>query len=512
MKKAEAYWPLILLLAVIKFVLPLFLQSPVYELQRDEFLYYQQGQHLDLGYLENPPLLSWLGWISSWFGGSEAWIKLWPCLFGAATLVLTCLLTAELGGNRFAQFLASLGILSGAYMRIHFLFQPNILDIFFWTAAAYSLVRYINSKETVFIYWMALSLTLGWWSKYSILFMAAAIVIALLLTKHRAVFVKKQTWLAFLLGLVLVIPNIWWQYQHNWPLAHHMEELQETQLKYLEPLDFLKDQVLMLLPVAFIWVIGLVWTLRHSAYRVLGIIYFIVIILLMAGGGKSYYSLGAYPMLLAAGAVALEKSSATAIWKRYAMVILVLVLGIPFIPLLLPTSPPAQLAAFYERNDVGKTGLLKWEDQQDHPLPQDFADMLGWKELTEKTERFYNSLPESTRVNTIIYGSHYGHAGALAYYGKDAGFRKKIITVNGSFLLWIDRPYFDHLIFIAHDMPGTGDELFWHFQRSWLVDTVSHPFSRQRGDKIIFFENIDSMGLQLAIKELNEEKQRFKRH
>ena len=72
MKKAEAYWPLILLMALIKFVLPIFLQSPVYELQRDELLYYQQGQHPDLGYLENPPFLAWLGWISSWFGGSEA--------------------------------------------------------------------------------------------------------------------------------------------------------------------------------------------------------------------------------------------------------------------------------------------------------------------------------------------------------------------------------------------------------------------------------------------------------
>ena len=86
MKKAEAYWPLILLLAIIKFVLPLFLQHPLYELQRDEYLYYEQGQHFAIGYLENPPLIAYLGMISSWFGGSVAWIKFWPCLFGAAPL------------------------------------------------------------------------------------------------------------------------------------------------------------------------------------------------------------------------------------------------------------------------------------------------------------------------------------------------------------------------------------------------------------------------------------------
>jgi 4-amino-4-deoxy-L-arabinose transferase-like glycosyltransferase len=166
MKRQEAYWPLILLLAIIKFVLPLFQQDALYELQRDEYLYYQQGLHLDLGYLENPPLLSYLGTISSWFGGSEAWIKLWPCLFGAATVVITCLIAAELSGKLFAQLIAGLGIISGAYVRVHYLFQPNFLDIFFWTLSIYFLIRYINSKDLKFIYWLAVSLALGWWGKY----------------------------------------------------------------------------------------------------------------------------------------------------------------------------------------------------------------------------------------------------------------------------------------------------------------------------------------------------------
>jgi len=34
------------------------------------------------------------------------------------------------------------------------------------------------------------------------------------------------------------------------------------------------------------------------------------------------------------------------------------------------------------------TGAFKWEDQEYHPLPQDFSDMLGWKEITEKRPAF----------------------------------------------------------------------------------------------------------------------------
>src|SRR5690606_28094147 len=145
--KQMPYWPLILLLAIIKFVLPLFLQHPLYELHRDEYLYYQQGQHLALGYMENPPLLSWLGHISSWFGGSPSWIKLWPSLFGAGTVVIACLIAAELGGKLFAQFIAGISIMTGAFMRMHYLFQPNAPDIFFWTLALYFLIRCINEQQ-----------------------------------------------------------------------------------------------------------------------------------------------------------------------------------------------------------------------------------------------------------------------------------------------------------------------------------------------------------------------------
>jgi hypothetical protein len=512
MKKGEAYWPLILLLAFVKFMLPLFLQSPVYELQRDEFLYYQQGQHFDFGYLENPPLLSYLGMISSWFGGGEAWIKFWPCLFGASTLVVTCLITAELGGKLFSQFLAGLSIITGAYLRIHFLFQPNILDIFFWTLSIYFLIRYINSKKENYIMWMAVSLSFGWWSKYAVLFMAVAIITGLLLSPYRNIFLRKKTWISAGLALLLIAPNLLWQYSHNWPLIHHMEELQATQLKYINRSDFLKEQLLLLLPVVFIWITGLVSLLRNPPYRIIAYIYFIIIGLLLFGSGKGYYALGAYPMLLAAGAVAIEKWSEKKRFLQYAVTALVIVLTIPFIPMLLPVWKPEKLAAFYQKYGIGKTGLLKWEDQKEHPLPQDFADMLGWKEITEKAEKFYNSLPDTTKTTTFILGRHYGHAGALKYYGKNEKFRQKTLTDVGSFLLWIPEDlHMQNLILLARRIPADDDEVFNHFKKVTVIDSVTNPYSRQLGDKIIFFENIDSAGVKLIQEILKAEKKKFNR-
>lgn len=506
MKRQEAYWPLILLLAIIKIMLPLFVQDSLYELQRDEYLYYQQGLHFDLGYLENPPILSWLGMISSRFGGSEAWIKFWPCLFGAATLAVTCLIAAELGGKLFAQFIAGLGIISGAYIRVHYLFQPNFLDIFFWTLSIYFLIRFINSNQQRFIYWLAISLALGWWGKYSVLFMGIAIIAGVLLSSYRTILVKKNTWLAFGLTLLIITPNILWQYFHNWPLVHHMKELQETQLKYNDNLGFLTDQLLMLMPVLAVWIAGLIWVFRKKEWRIIGIIYFSVIILLLLGSGKAYYALGAYPMLLAAGGVAWEYLSEKRQWMRYTLAVVIVGLNFMIMPVLLPVWKPEKLAAFYQ-----KIGMEhEWEDQQKHPLPQDFADMLGWKELAEKTKKIFYTQP--VKSNAIIYCRNYGQAGSLHYYGKDEYFSYRIISDNGSFLLWIpDRLYFEDLIFIGREMPGKDDEVFQHFEKVSIIDSVNNPYSRQYGDKIIFFENIDSMGLRLARESLREDRKKFSR-
>jgi len=500
------------LLAVLKFAIPFLLIHPAFELQRDEYLYYQQGQHVDLGYLENPPLLSYLATISSWFGDKEWLIRFWPAFIGALTVIVTCLITARFGGKAFAQFLAGFGVITGAFLRIHILFQPNILDIFFWTCSLYFLVKFIQNNSQKDLLWVAICLAVGWWSKYSVVFLIASIFIGFLLTRYRKILLEKNTYTLFAIAVLIVLPNVWWQYAHHWPLIHHMRELRETQLVYVNPMDFIKDQFLSLFPVLIIWIAGLIWLFRNNRYRIFGWIYISVILLLIFGSGKSYYALGIYPLLLAAGGTVWEKLFSVRKWMRYVIAALVIGLTIPFLPLGLPMMRPEKLATFYKEKGIDKTGALKWEDQRDHELPMDFADMLGWKEITEKTETFFNSLPDSVKQSSHIFCRHYGLAGSLKFYGKGKLFRSKVFSDNGSFLLWIpDELHFKHLVFLGRRMPDKDDEVFQHFEEITVIDSVTNKLSRQFGDKIIFFENIDSAGLKLAQDGLNQMKSEFNR-
>lgn len=297
------------ILAFIKFILPFILQHSMYELHRDEMLYLQQGNHLAWGFMEVPPLLSVFAKLALLSGGSFFWIKFWPSFVGAITIFIVCKMTAEMGGKAFAQFIAGLCLIAGAYLRGHYLFQPGFLEYFFWTFSAYYSIRYVNTEQIKYIYFLAISLALGGLSKYSVVFFGTAIFAGLLLTPHRHISASKHLYLAGLLALIIIFPNLLWQYNHKWPVVHHMKELRETQLQFVNPFDFLKDQVLMHLPCFSIWIGGLIWLLFFTSgkpYRLLAYTFITVMVLLIATKGKNYYSLGAYPMIFSAAGVWLQ--------------------------------------------------------------------------------------------------------------------------------------------------------------------------------------------------------------
>lgn len=60
-----------------------------------------------------------------------------------------------------------------------------------------------------------------------------------------------------------------------------------------------------------------------------------------------------------------------------------------------------------------KLGMLRWEDGKEYPLPQDFADMLGWKELAVKVDKAYLQINDPAQ--TLVLCDNYGQAGAINF-------------------------------------------------------------------------------------------------
>ena len=476
-------------LALAKFLLPFFLQNSIYEPHRDEFLYLAEGAHPAFGYMEVPPLLSVFAWLTRHLGNNFFWIKFWPSLFGAFNLILAGRIVILEGGRFFALFLLFCGFFFSVFIRVHFLFQPNFLEIFFYTVIAYGLIRYTRTSENKWLYIAGLGAALGLLSKYSVAFYLVSLLPALLLSRQRNIFLNRHFYFAMGLAFLIVLPNIIWQYTNHFPVAYHMQELTSTQLRYVPPADFLKDQLLMFAPCFFIWMTGFLYLLLNRdgrAYIFLCWAYLGVIALLLWFHGKNYYSLGLYPVLFSFGSVALEKwTSRSLYFLRYVFVTFILALGTYFTFIGLPLLVPAKLATFYHKTHAEGKGILKWEDLRDHPLPQDFADMLGWEEMAVKTAAAFHSLDSSQRANTIIFCDNYGMAGAIDYYAKKYHL-PEAYSDNASFLYWIpDSIHFQNLVLLTTDQQEMEHEFIREFDHAGVAGRITNPYARENGTLII---------------------------
>jgi len=198
--------------------------------------------------------------------------------------------------------------------------------------------------------------------------------------------------------------------------------------------------------------------------------------------GKGYYGLGYYPALFAVGAVWWQAQVARPA-VRAALLGLPVVLWLPLVRDIFPILPPAAMARLGQRPLHQKLGLTRWEDGRLHPLPQDFADMLGWQELADKAWLAYRALPDSTRARTLIKCDNYGQAGAINYYNRGRNM-PAATSFNGSYLHWFPawpaRPY-RNLLLVGEGFPA---ELKPYFQRFEQVGEVTNPYAHERGTTI----------------------------
>ena len=504
------YWVLFLFI-IAKFFLQYSLISPEYELHRDEYLHLDQANHLAWGYLSVPPVNSWIAWIIKMLGNSVFWVKFFPALFGALTIALTWEVVEELNGTLFAKVLASLGMLFSVLLRINMLFQPTSLEIFLWLFLYYSLIKYFNSEKVKWLYIGAVIFGIGILNKYNIAFAVLGLIPAFLLTAQRKIFMQSHVYWAALLVLIIVFSNLLWQYQNHFPIIHHMKELSEKQLVHVDRMDFLKSQVLFFLGVIFVIIAGLGALLLYRPFEKFRFFFWsciITITLFLFFKAKDYYAIGLYPLYIAFGSVFLGYLFGKG-RGRFLKPISILIPVLLFLPLYntaFPNKSPEYIVS--HQDQYKKFGLLRWEDGKDHPLPQDFADMQGWKELAQKVDKEYSKL--SKTGNTMVLCDNYGQTGAINYYSKKG---IKAVSFNADYINWIDLSKKYKNVIRIKDASEAGKELKESesfFEVAKLKDSVTNPYAREKGTAIFSLQRAKINVNKRIQDEITEVKNRWK--
>lgn len=398
----------------------------------DELYFVACAKRPALGYIDQPPaaplLLAALRHVT---GDRLELVRLVPAITYGVSIVMGARLARQLGGGRFAQTIGALVIATTpAIIVIASFFSMNPLDVLISLVLPSLLLDLIerDAPKTWLVYGAVVGI--GVLNKHTVVIPAALFALAVVPSPARRHFATPWPYIGALIALLIASPNLIWLARHDWITLRFYSE--STSLKNVDtgPLDALVGQALFAGPVGFcIAIAGAVGLVRRRSLRGFGIVWFAgVAAMMVADVSRPDRILALYPIVLAAGAVSLERLTVTRRRVRIAGLVFYAWMAAVPLPLLVPVLPPQQLAAFAKRLDM--TPLL--ERDKAGALPQWLADRLGWSDIAVQTTRVVESLPTAERDHVILFGANYGIAGALELYG----LAEPVISPHNSFWLW----------------------------------------------------------------------------
>ena len=412
---------------------------------RDELYYLACARHLAFGYVDQLPLIALVTWLEvHTLGTSLLALHFLPALAGAAMIWLTAMLARELGGGRFAQGLAALSLALAAVFAVNaHMLTMNVFEPLFWMGCAYVVVRIIKTGNQRLWLWFGVLAGVGLENKYSMALFGFAVVVALLLTTERTAFRSPWIWLAGAVAVAIFMPNLIWNIQHHWPFIELMHNIRASGRDIVRgPLAFMGGQIFMMSPLNFpIWLAGLAYLFfgrEGKRFRALGWVFLVVLVTTMALHGKDYYSAPAYPMLLAAGVVAIERAASSRRWLKPAAVVALVAGTVPMVPMMIPILPLETYIQYQETLHLAPPATEKSHLRS--PLPQYYSDDLGWQQMTAAVASAYYRLTPGMRAVTAIYAQNYGEAGAIDFFGPKYGL-PKAISGHQNYFLWGPRDY-----------------------------------------------------------------------
>ena len=377
-----------------------------YGYHRDELYFVVAGEHLDWGYVDQPPLTPLLARVASEiFGDSLVGLRVISALVAAAIVVVVALIARELGGGRAAQVLAALcAASSGLVLVVGHLLSTATGDVLAWMLLIWLALRLFRTQDGR--WWLPIGLTIGvaLLNKDLIALLALGLLGGVLLTGPRQVLRSRWLPVGAVIALVAVAPNLWWQATNDWPQLRVAGGISDDDGGENRAM-FVPLQLLQLSPMlAPFAVVGAVRVWRTPWARSLVTAYAVIAVVVLIVGGKPYYALPPVLALIAAGCQPIVEW-AQSVGRRAVVGTALVLAAVSSALFTLPVLPASQLALVNAVN----------EEQ---------GEQVGWPELTEAVADGWAQIPPQERSRAVIFTLNYGEAGAIWRYGGEHGLPK----------------------------------------------------------------------------------------
>ena len=360
----------------------------------DELYYLVCADHLDWAYVDHPPVSIFVLAVTRLMVGQSVMaIRLVPALAGAVTVFIVGTMARDMEGGPFAMALAMVAVIASPfYLFMGGYYSMNSLDVLCWAIAACIVLRILSGGSPRLWILLGVVLGIGLENKISVLWLEGGLAVGLLLTPERRLLWTRGPWLAGLISLVLAVPYAVWQFSHNFATLHFMKDAAENRV-VVGPLSFFGAVIDgMSVLAAPVWIAGLVFFLILPAgrgRRAMGWTWLAVMaVLAFSGAGKAYYAAAAFPWLLAAGGVAIERWLRTSTWPGRVLIVaytvLLLLASRGSARIVLPILPQKTIAEYSLRTGAGRRVEQK---RSIGKLPDFLGMMAGWDENRGQPQR-----------------------------------------------------------------------------------------------------------------------------
>lgn len=375
-----------------------------YGYHRDELYFIAAGRRLDWAYADQGPLTPLIARAMTEIAPDSLLVLRLPSAVAAGlTVLLTGLLARELGARPrgVAIAAATAGVASIVLFTGHLL-STSTFDLLTWTAVTWLVVRAVRSGNGWLWVVAGLTLGIGLLNKPLPAFLAAGILVGVVLSGPRTLLRSPYVWGGAAVAVALWAPWLIWQAGHGWPQLEVSRSIAAGGSASSEPWWAVIPFQFLLVgpPLAPVWIAGLVRLFRDPGVRpvrFLGWAWVVLAAVFMATGGKPYYLAGLLPVLIAAGARPVDewlaRGRTTA--RKAAFGVALASAAVVDAVIALPVLPPDLTGPVVAVNeDVGAT--------------------IGWPEFVADIAEVY---PDGA----VIFTANYGEAGAVDRFGPAHG-------------------------------------------------------------------------------------------
>ncbi|HYM65966.1 MAG TPA: glycosyltransferase family 39 protein, partial [Patescibacteria group bacterium] len=376
----------------------------LYGLHTDELYYIVSGRHPALGYVDYPPVTPLLALLNTSIFGVSPWtLRLFPAITSAAVVFLAGMCARELDGGRWSSMFASFVALMSPLLLATWLFQTVEFDLLTWAISIYLMLRILRTGDRRLFLALGLALGIGLETKVTIVVLGVGVAAAILVSNDlRPMLRTRYPWIGLAIALAIAAPNVGWQIANGFPTLTYIHNHSADIAGSGGAVAFVELFILCIGPLLLpLWIAGLVMLFRDRRFRPMGVLV-VVAILLFLPEGKAYYPAPTIPLVYAAGAVATCRLLSQT--RRRWVVGLVTAGGILEIAVLGVIILPIVPASSMHRYGIDRTN-------------PDFANTVGWQDMTEQVGAVYNALPSAQRSSAAILTSIDGQAGAIDIYG-----------------------------------------------------------------------------------------------